>query len=197
MENKVSNGMFRAFVSEKKPQAVANELWKKGGVANGHDVGDHDDLPVFRLTRAEAERFADWMGGRLPTARQLDLAAGCFGRREGRAGPAAPGPLVAVGRGQLGPRKITEFGDDVSPFDIHDLSGNGREWTHDDLILKDGKRLAVLRAKSYTAQEPLTFAELDDWINNEERRPVQHPEHRSWTIGFRVVIELSNQPDAK
>jgi formylglycine-generating enzyme required for sulfatase activity len=191
MENKVSNGMFRAFVSEKKPQVVANELWKKGGVANGRSVGaDDDDLPVFRLTRPEAERFADWMGGRLPTARQLDLAAGC-GRREGHAGPAR-GPFVAVGRGQVGPRKITEFGDDVSPFGIHDLSGNGCEWTRDDLILKDGKRLAVLRAKSYMAPKPLTFEELDEWINNPASCPVQHPDDRSRTTSFRVVIELHN-----
>lgn len=194
MESKVSNGMFRAFVSE-KPQEVSDLQWKQGGVANGRNVGDEDELPVFRLTRPEAERCAAWLGGRLPSARQLDEAAGCFGPRNGR-GPAR-GPLVAVRLGQLGPRKITDCGDDVSPLGIHALSGNGREWTRDNPTGEDGKRFAILRGKSYMAPEPLSFAELNEWINNPERCPVQRLDHRSWTTGFRVVIELSNQSDVK
>jgi serine/threonine protein kinase/formylglycine-generating enzyme required for sulfatase activity len=185
MENKVSNAMFRAFVSE-KPQDIANPLWEQGGVANDGNVVFHDDLPVFRLTRPEAERFADWLGGRLPRARQLDLARGSSDPRNDR-----------NKRGKEGLKKITDGGDDISPSGIHDLSGNGREWTRDNPTWDDGKNFAVLRGKSYMAPEPLSFAELNEWISNPERCPVQRLEHPSWTTGFRVVIELSNQSDVK
>ena len=187
MENKVCNGVFRAFVREPghKP---AELVWRRGGLANGQDAGDHDLLPVFRVTRPEAEDCAAWLGGALPRAWHLDQAAGYYGRRDGRLGPAR-GPSVAVNRIPEGPRKIDEDSDDISLHGIRDLSGNGREWTRDTLPPVDGKSLAVLRGRSYTALGPLLFAHIDDWKKPDEC-PTRDPERASPYTGFRVVIEL-------
>jgi hypothetical protein len=187
LENKVTNGVFHVFADTNR-QAVDGAVWKQGGIANGRDVGDDDELPVFRVTRPEAVRCAAWLGGLLPRARQLDLAFGYDGRPK----PDFP-KVAAVHRLLEGPRTITESSKDRSPNGICDLSGNGREWTRDDMTSEDGKRLAVLRGHSYTTSEPLTFADLDKWIEDPAICPVLSPDYRSWTTSFRVVIELASQ----
>jgi formylglycine-generating enzyme required for sulfatase activity len=139
------------------------------------------------VTWAEAERCAAWLGGKLPTPGQLDLAAGCE-RRDGREGPAR-GPRVAVNRRAEGPRPVDDpASDDVSPCGVRDLAGNGREWTR-DFLWAGGEKLAVLRGWSFTAPRPLRFADLDLFAR-EDRTPTQYPTHASPTTGFRVVIEI-------
>jgi hypothetical protein len=187
MENKVWNGVFREFARQ-HPDAVRKSAWEKGGRAGREDVGSRqDDLPALRVTREEAQRCAAWLGGRLPTARQLDQAAGP-GQRDGRPGPSR-GPRVAVGRRGAGPRVVTDpDNDDVSPFGIRDLAGNGREWTR-DVLKAGGEELALLRGRSYTAARPLHYADLDDQQKRPELRPTQYPDHASPYTGFRVVLE--------
>src|SRR5262249_27851808 len=141
------------------------------------------------VRRDEADRFAAWLGGKLPTAAQLDLAAG-LGQDSGRDGPAR-GKKVAVDRRREGPRAVLDpDSDDVSPHGTRDLAGSGREWTRDDLRDEDGKTLAVLRGRSYTAAGPLTYAMLEEQKNNEHLTPTQFPRTPSPYTGFRVVIEL-------
>jgi hypothetical protein len=189
MENKVCNGVYRAFAREVGDK-LAGLVWRRGGLANGQDAGDHPLLPVFRVTRPEAERCAAWLGGRLPTARQLDLAFG-YGDRRDRRRNLTPLRTAAVNRIREGPRKIDDpDSDDISPHGIRDLAGNGLEWTRDTLTLVDGKPLAVLRGRSYLAPEPLRFADLEEWNTNPKICPVQLPDQPSWTTGFRVVIDL-------
>ena len=196
MENKVCNGVFRAFARQAGDK-LAGLVWRRGGLANGQDAGDHPLLPVFRVTRPEAERCAAWLGGRLPTARQLDLAFGYDDRRDRRRN-LPPLRSAAVNRIREGPRKNDDpNSDDISPHGIRDLAGNGLEWTCDTLTPVDGKPLAVLRGRSYTAPEPLLFADLDEWNTKPEICPVQLPDQPSWTTGFRVVIELPGLPRDK
>jgi serine/threonine protein kinase len=191
MENKVCNGVFRAF-AEANPQAVAGGPWKQGRVAKDRNGDDDNELPVFSVTRREAQDCGEWLGGLLPTVQQLDEAFG-FNRWLNAGRNPAAAKATVVNRPQRGPRKIGDGGD-LSPYGIRDLAGNGREWTRDEIVSKEGKRLAVLRGRSYTALEPLSFADLDEWNNNREIRPVQYPEKRSLTTSFRVVIELPGLP---
>ncbi len=183
MQNKVSNRLFRAFA---RAQGIAGRSWQLGGVADGQRGGDDDELPVFRVTRSEAERCAAWLGGCLPTARQLDLA---FGYEDGAKPDFAKD--AAVNRIREGPRNIREAHKDTSPFGICDLSGNGREWTRDNLTV-EGKTYAILRGRSYTAPKPLSFADLEIWNREPENCPVQLPDYPSWTTGFRIVLEQSS-----
>src|SRR5207302_6181679 len=95
-------------------------------------------LPVFRVTAVEAHRFARWLGGLLPSAKEWDKAAGRFER------PARQGPFkgdwekikanetdlgrIGVARKKSGPLPLDSDTLDVSPFGCRHMSGNGKEW---------------------------------------------------------------------
>jgi hypothetical protein len=170
MESKVWNDLFTQF-------ATAGEVdWKPPAAGAGK-------LPVVGITLADARKFAAWIGGRVPFQKEWDKAAG-FYRQEGRAGPAR-GPLVAVNRRGKGPRPVDDFGDDVSPYGIHDMAGNGWELTR-DLTGAGPRRLAVLRGQRWTASTPLRYADLD----YQQTTPnVQFADRGSPLTGFRVVLE--------
>jgi hypothetical protein len=187
MEHKVSNGVYRLF-AESKPDAVATSQWARGGKAGGRDVGTADPhLPTLRVTRPEAEAAARWLGGRLPTARELDRAAGLL-HKDGRTGP-AQGQAVAVRRFAMGPRRVDTPEDDVSPLGIADLAGNGTEWTSDNVRAGE-QQVGVLRGRSYLAPAPLLFADL------EQQRDVpltQLPDRPSPYTGFRVALSIPDR----
>jgi hypothetical protein len=186
-ENKINNGLVREF-ARAHPEALKGSLWERGGRANGADIGsDRRELPALRMTREEAEKVAAWLGGSLPTATQLDAAAGYWLEKRGT-GPVR-GPRVAVGRRLEGPRSIEAESDDISPLGVRDLAGNGYEWTRDNLDV-GGERLAVLRGRSYAARSPLVYSDLAAQ-QKPENTLTQYPDQPSAYTGFRVVIELA------
>jgi formylglycine-generating enzyme required for sulfatase activity len=151
----------------------------------------NEDLPVLRVTWEEARACAEWLGGRLPTPKELDVAAGYYDdeARQVRGG-AGWGDGAAVNRAREGPRPVSKK--DKSPSEIYDLAGNGREWTNEKFLTRDEKEYVVeLRGWSYTEPQPLRYDKLKQWIDNkEELRPVQRPGHASFTTGFRIVIPV-------
>jgi formylglycine-generating enzyme required for sulfatase activity len=120
--------------------------------------------------------------------------------------PLGPGPVLAasaraswmppdVACNLQGPRPVGAARDDVSPFGCRDMAGNGQEWTR---TLK-GVALEVpvkapqafhrvwLRGRTYEADHPLRYDELDD---PEQPRLVRCPYLQTdRDIGFRVVLE--------
>src|SRR5205085_12202746 len=71
MEDKATNALLKRL--------DAKGDWRKGGKKGADDAGDGDRLPALRLTRPEAEAIARRLGGKLPSAAQLDYAAGDLG----------------------------------------------------------------------------------------------------------------------
>ena len=90
------------------------------------------DWPVF-VTQEQADAFARWKGGRVPTEAEYHRAA--FGTPSGEErsfpwGEEAPDPS----RGNFGfqrwdPAPIGSFPKGTSAWGVHDLVGNGWEWT--------------------------------------------------------------------
>jgi formylglycine-generating enzyme required for sulfatase activity len=186
MEDKVWNGLYRAF-EEQEPDK-AGGTWRAGGLAGSSDRGsDESRLPALRMTRAQAVECAKWLGGRLPRAEDLDYAAGLT-RQEGRDGPAKEERNVAIGRRDQGPQSLDEKTGDISPLEVRDLSGNGWEWTADELMA-GGRTMAVLRGQRYTAPAPLTYATLTEW-QKPDAAPTQYPDVASPYTGFRVVVDV-------
>ena len=147
MQNKVSNGLFKAAADDPEfkelldgqKKAFGDELewdaWRKGGIRNGGEpVGsENDKLPVLRLNVMEAYCFARWVKGNLPLLEQWDRAAG---KRPGVTKifrnpmeELRPGD-VAIDRRVEGPMEVGEARRDFGgPDRCSDMAGNGQEWT--------------------------------------------------------------------
>lgn len=209
MENKVSNRLFGVF-AKLHPEAVKNSQWEKGGKNDDwQDLGvdKYPDFPVLRVTLLEAHRFAQWLGGEIPTARQWDKAGGRFdeetGPYVGRSEDLMPGEDIALKRQDAKPEDVKPMpvgtaARDVTIFGCHDMAGNGREWTRTLSPQENRNRLVdfsklspeqevYLRGQSYRAPVPFQFlqhADTDSYPCGSARDD----------IGFRVVIELPNVP---
>jgi len=193
----VSNRAFRAF-AESQPLPKTTQ-WKLGGLAAGKDLPaeKHPQAPVFRVTVDEAHRFAQWIGGRLPSAKQWDKAAG-LNDNSTAAGPFKEGwepGAIAVNRPREGPLPCGAAAHDVAPSGCRDMAGNGREFTRDVLGRREEVPLSdpletdavLLRGRSYASPEgPLTYADLRDPFKEQGQLYTEaHPE-----TGFRIVVEL-------
>jgi formylglycine-generating enzyme required for sulfatase activity len=198
METKVWNELFQEFASE-SPDALESDDWRRGAEAGGHDLGvENPRLPAVRMTAMEAHRFAEWLGGALPSTKQWDTAAGLYLDETGN-GPflslaSGEAPHIAVDRRTSGPLPVGEAPDDVSPFGCREMAGNGLEWTRtiDDnpsqelsnreipnLVEDD---LVVLRGRSYASARPLHYDDLRG------RSEMQSNDEGSPEIGLRVVV---------
>ena len=197
METKVWNGLVEEFAAANS-STMKDSQWRLGAMVNKDDLGvDNKQMPAFRMTAMEAHQLAEWLGGRLPSARQWDTAAGLFVEGAGNgpfAGSASGEPRVAVGRRDVGPMAVGEAADDVNHFGCRDMAGNGLEWTRtiDDnpsealanreipnLVEDD---LIVLRGRSYASARPLLYEDLRS-LSETQKHHEPSPE-----ISFRVVV---------
>ncbi len=204
MKDKVSNKLFGRFAREKS-KAVTGSQWQRGARgANGEDVGNADGrLPVFRVTVEEAHRFAEWLGGHLPTTSQWDKAAG-NDRRAGRQGPFLEPwnkedakTQIAVNRAKEGPLPVGTASRDESPLGVRDMAGNGREFTCNVAGKPAGRTvpldhpakgdLVILRGRMYTLTRPLFYADLE---YERDEPQTQYYDVASPYTSFRVVLEI-------
>ncbi len=184
MQDKVSINLFREYAQASRSRELP--------AVNDKDY--RGQSPVTRINAVEAFAFAQWLGGKLPTAQQWDEAAG-LRDQSGHAGPTWGGS-AAVGRSE--PRGINDAIHDIGPRQIYDLAGNGREWTR-DILLPDGSTkpgplerpsatdLVVLRGRNFTLAKPLTYSDLE----YESKTPqTQYYLKASPYTTFRVVLEI-------
>ncbi|HEY1381227.1 MAG TPA: bifunctional serine/threonine-protein kinase/formylglycine-generating enzyme family protein [Gemmataceae bacterium] len=201
LRDKVTNHAFALF-ARAQPDAVRDSKWKDGAAGDNNiplGVTRFDFYPVVRVSVDEARRFARWLGGDLPTARQWDKAAGRF---QGAVGPFAgdgrglKNEDFGVGLGALQPANRESQA--VTLFGCRDMAGNGYEWTrsvHADenqaVPFDDPQwngRIST-RGQTYFAPEPYHFA---DRPNSRYRikDPKTDETEASPEVGFRVVLEL-------
>ena len=127
MENKVWVGLFKKFVAE-RPEDVPDKFWAEVAARHGSDLN-----PVLGVTINSADRFARWLGGKLPSVKQWDKAAGFDDIPDLNRGPFMESwdpkdeTQIAVGHRDQ-PREVGKSSHDVSMFGIRDMAGNGREW---------------------------------------------------------------------
>ncbi len=179
------------------------DAWWVHGAAKGADElpGEKHPLhPVMGATFRQAEEFAKWLGGALPTCQQWDTATGLYLPSAAKQqGPFlgvwkdGPGPKldIAVGGSSQGTVPITEADADLSPFGCRHMAGNGGEWTRD--TSRGAFGLVTLRGRQYRQDRPLFYSDLRD----EDKRTKEEIEDMTAAnpyIGFRIVIEL--QPSA-
>ncbi|MCI0340941.1 MAG: SUMF1/EgtB/PvdO family nonheme iron enzyme [Planctomycetales bacterium] len=149
---------------------------------------DWDDLPVFRISRHDAESFANFYDKRLPSEIEWEKAArGTNGRTYpwgDRFDPALcntylADPMIRV-------RQVGSFPDGVSPYGCLDMAGNVEEWTYDFLPEDPTRKLVIVKGGDRFQGSAYLAAPA--------RRafPAGAPEEevRTWNIGFRCVKDL-------
>ncbi|QPJ65705.1 MAG: formylglycine-generating enzyme family protein [Candidatus Nitrohelix vancouverensis] len=129
--HEVSNQRYLKFIQDTQRKEPLNPysdglLSEEAGVEN---------LPIVQVTWYDAVDYCRWAGKRLPTEAEWEKAArGSSGSIYpwGKAEPAAE--LVNFHRNWDGVRTLWKTGsspESASPFQVHDMAGNVREWVND------------------------------------------------------------------
>jgi hypothetical protein len=201
MKDKVSERLFRTYVEESRPTLSDSTNWE--------ELERGDDYPVYQVSLKDAHRFANWLGGELPTTQQWDRAAGKPKQVNGAKpsegpfnGNGTPGkkPNIAIFDN---PAPMTGADDDIcSTTGCRYLAGNGQEWTRsyrsndEDALtsdrlddLKPSRRSETtkfrLRGQSYRAGDLLLYK---GWRDHDWGL-VAWDDKANDDIGFRVVLE--------
>jgi serine/threonine protein kinase len=212
MRDKVKNKHFALFSRQVPPgEKELDPRWQDGGIdGNGKPLPrgpDWDELPVFGVTAGDANRFALWLGAKLPTAEQWDQAGGYENGEGDRSPMQGEIDTLKIGdialncpkkpRDQLGPRPAGTSPRDESRYHCRDMAGNGFEWTRSLCYPKSARKVfdfenpkvvdrLMQRSRSYLAPVPYVFNENFD--NGEYGQ--SNPE-----VSFRVVVELYPEPE--
>jgi serine/threonine protein kinase len=201
MERKVSLEQFRKFVARNKDK-VSKVLpcpWEQ--------VDPNPKCPVFNVTVSEAQAFAEWMHGNLPTIKQWDTAAGYTPEKAGREEGPYKGTWnkarrekarqdkndIAIGE-LTAPLPLDDRtrGDVCEKTGCRDMAGNGQEWTRTlwdftDWIPKGDEspvKRFLLRGREYIDLRPIMYSDMDSKHENFE-----HFGERKPVLSFRVVVE--------
>jgi len=156
----------------------------------GMYLGGTDDHPVLFVTHDDAMAYAHWAGKRLPTAEEWEKAAR---GTDGRVFPwgnsfdpyktsTADSDLASI-LGALcsvnSANRVEIAPDDVSPYGVHDMGGNVREWTSSSP--KGNPSLKILKGAS--------------WVDLHVNARAAHVEYAPYNslshiIGFRCVKDI-------
>ena len=175
------------------------DAWRSRGAAKG--AGDMPAAsyplhPVMGVNFRQAEEFAKWLGGALPTCQQWDTAAGLYlpdaAKRQGPflgvwKDTASPSLAIAVRRSDKGTVPISDADADLSPFGCRHMAGNGGEWTRDTTHGAFGQ--VTLRGCQYRQDRPLFYSDLRD-MDKQTKKETEDLTATNPYIGFRIVIEL-------
>ena len=192
----ITNAQYSAFVEATNRPAPrgqqGEEIWKDGNF-------NADKQPVVGVTWFDAQAFAEWIGGSLPTEAQWERAAR---GTKGRTYPWGSDPPKARQHANFARRynhttPVGHFSNGTSPDGIADLAGNVWEWCLDEynptfyqqnkkkvsrnplnLRFRDVLRVRVIRGGAWDAGSIFLRSAL--------RTPF-YPLDSTHTIGFRVV----------
>ncbi len=140
----VTNQQYLAYVATTGHKEPFNVY----GDGSLFDVTDIDTLPVVQITWHDAADYCQWVGKRLPTEAEWEKAARGNDGRPYPWGDSAPSPKhVNFERDWVATRTLLPAGslqDGASPYGVHDMSGNAREWVQ-DWYAKDYYQIADTR----------------------------------------------------
>ena len=127
----VTNAQYLNFVTATGHKAPLNVY----GIGSISDIKGIDNLPVVQVTWHDAADYCQWVGKRLPTEAEWEKAARGTDGRQYPWGDGTPSPSHAnFNRDWVATQTLLPVGslpDGASPYGIHDMAGNAREWVQD------------------------------------------------------------------
>jgi serine/threonine protein kinase len=198
MRTKVWRDLFRVAANDEAFLTLLQPFEKQADwlVQRRWNLEGNGRLPVTNVTVTEAYCFARWLapGGNLPTPAQWDRAAGRFEANRGE-GP-FQGKWMAGDKGIAikvpEPAPVESSERDVNGIGIHDMAGNGFEWTRttarasEDVPLQNPRKDdgVYLRAKDFKLSKPFLFEDVEGGkLYDQEDYSIA-----SNTVGFRVIV---------
>jgi serine/threonine-protein kinase len=223
-EHEVTNGEMEAYFIAKGIEPKDRPARWRAVYEKIRSVGrDPKMYPAVGITHAQAETFAEWVHGKLPTEAQWEYAARSLGKDQRFVWGNAPKPSKRFANidslGDLGDgmttMEIHKYPMDKTDQGIYDLTGNVREWCRDIYAVyeeleqpvrdpdgpdppKDGRPEYVVRGGSFASwpdKVRTTRPRRVDLKDSQDRAVAQFAEDEtSDDIGFRVVIEWPRKP---
>ena len=130
----VTNKQYKKFVEEtkyKKPNFWSSRIFNK------------PDQPVVGVGWADAEKYCEWAGKRLPTEEEWEKAArGTDGRIWPWGNVASAEKYNGRGQGNNAPVNVGSYKSGASPYGVMDMAGNVYEMTTGKWI-KNNKAMAM------------------------------------------------------
>lgn len=127
----VTNSRYLAFIAATGHKEPFN-VYAEGSLSTAPGI---ENLPVVEVTWHDAADYCQWVGKRLPTEAEWEKAARGTDGRIYPWGDEEPSPLHAnydrewADKNTLKPVGSMPRG--ASPYGVHDMSGNAREWVQD------------------------------------------------------------------
>jgi formylglycine-generating enzyme required for sulfatase activity len=155
-------------------------------------IDKYRNMPMFSITVAEAEAFAQWAGKRLPTEEEWERAARFIDGRtfpwgdkwvesDGQLGGNAIDAVTATQKDKIEVRPVRSYPNGRSAEGVYDLAGNVWEWT-------------ATRAQKTVDGQPVTYHVLKggSFLTHKEAcrsfvRLLEEPDIRHMDVGFRCV----------
>ena len=182
----------------KKYREVAEEESRTRPIPVPSNEGDDPGMPALGIPQQEARRYAEWVGGFLPTEAQWEKAAR---GPEGYKYPWGNGrPIWPERRDPKVISPVKSYLGDVSTYGVYDLAGNAQEWTL-DIYTEDAYKVAgengqkLLENPTGPKARAGTYGRVikggDDWKawNRSEARFSQGLPR----VGFRYVIPIQKE----
>jgi formylglycine-generating enzyme required for sulfatase activity len=184
----VTNAQYAACVKAGACAPPDNPNYEQPQLAN---------LPVTYVSWHDANRYAEWVGGRLPTEAEWEKA--CRGTK---------GSIYPWGDGVPTSALLTYAGADLqpagshlagkSPYGLLDMAGNVYEWTSS---LKEGYPYVANDGREDQKSVGARVERGGSFKNDDQRvrcayRDQDSPDTRLDNVGLRVVHRATVQPDA-
>lgn len=156
-----------------------------------------DEHPVTNVSWTQAMAYALWAGKTLPTEEQWEKAArGVDGRLYPWGNEYSKGKTNIEIDGARNTAPVGSYREDVSPYQVYDMSGNVMEWTRDWYAAypgsdyqssRFGKNFKVLRGNGYQKAGHY-FLEAYRYVFN---RTEAGPDEFFENVGFRCVLPVA------